>query len=307
MKKDYAIEESENEVYVKTNLKDKEPTLNLFNGIYQNNIEKIQEAINNGANINALRNDNGNDIGVIEYLVKHGPSNNDSWEEKEIEYNKKNGNLIKILNILQNSGLNLLDNKPLSGFGGNYDNHFAQAIIGRSLKEIEKEPSKWAEVSASKFGDSWIEHAINNNKYDLVKKLIENKNSKNIPWGLIESDNGQTILTMIAYSKDKELIDKILEDVNNENVNSSLNRDKSWSMATEILSQVDNAPSSMIEVMKSITEKLVDKGADLNLVGREYQNSAGTSLESKKIASAIMSTIELSEIPPIRHNKPSIK
>jgi len=307
MKKDYTIEESENEVYVKTNIKDRDATLNLFNGIYQNNIEKIQEAINNGANLNALRNDNGHNIGVVEYLVKHGPSNNNSWEEKEIEYNKKNGNLIKILNIIQNNGLNLLDNKPLSGFGGNYDNHFAQVIIGRSLKEIEKNPSEWAEGSASNFGDSWIEHAINNNKYDLVKKLIENKNSKNIPWGLIESDNGQTILTMIAYSKDKDLINKILEDVNTENVNLSLNKNKPWSMATEILSQVDNAPSSMIEIMKSITEKLVEKGADLNSVRDEYQNSTGSSIENKKIAAAIMSTIELSEMKPIKHNKLSIK
>lgn len=306
MKKDYKIEESENEVYVKTNSKNRDATLSLFNGVYQNNIEKIQESISNGADSNALRNDNGEDIGLVEYLVKYGPSNNSSWEEKEIEYNKKNGNLIKILNVLQNSGISLLDNKPLSGFGGNYDNHFAQAIIGRSLNEIEKYPSKWAEVPASKFGDSWIEHAINNNKYDLVKKLIENKNSKNIPWGLIESDNGQTILTMIAYSKDKDLIDKILEDVNIENVNSSLNKDKPWSMATEILSQVDNAPSSMINVMKSITENLIEKGADLNMVRDEYKNNTGSSIENRNIASVIISTIELSGIMPRKNNKLSI-
>lgn len=306
MKKDYETEKSENEVYIKSNTKNKQITLNLFDGVYQNNIEKIQEAINNGADINAVRSDNENEIGLIEYLIKYGPLNNSSWEDKEIEYNKKNGNLIKMLNVIQNSGLSLLNNKPLSGFCGNYDNHFAQAIIGRSLKEIEKEPSKWAEVSASKFGDSWIEHAINNNKYDLVKQLIDKPNSKNIPWGLIESDNGQTILTMIAYSKDKELIDKILEDVNPENVNISLSKDKPWSMVTEILSQVDNAPSSMIEIMKSITEKLVEKGADLDLARKEYQNSTGTSLENRKIASVIMSTIELSEIQARKHNKPSI-
>lgn len=306
MKKDYETEKSENEVYIKSNTKNKQITLNLFDGVYQNNIEKIQEAINNGADINAVRSDNENEIGLIEYLIKYGPLNNSSWEDKEIEYNKKNGNLIKMLNVIQNSGLSLLNNKPLSGFGGNYDNHFAQAIIGRSLKEIEKDPSKWAEVSASKFGDSWIEHAINNNKYDLVKQLIDKSNSKNIPWGLIESDNGQTILTMIAYSKDKELIDKILEDVNPENVNISLSKDKPWSMVTEILSQVDNAPSSMIEIMKSITEKLVEKGADLDLARKEYQNSTGTSLENRKIASVIMSTIELSEIQARKHNKPSI-
>ena len=306
MKKDYETEKSENEVYIKSNTKNKQITLNLFDGVYQNNIEKIQEAINNGADINAVRSDNENEIGLIEYLIKYGPLNNSSWEDKEIEYNKKNGNLIKMLNVIQNRGLSLLNNKPLSGFGGNYDNHFAQAIIGRSLKEIEKDPSKWAEVSASKFGDSWIEHAINNNKYDLVKQLIDKPNSKNIPWGLIESDNGQTILTMIAYSKDKELIDKILEDVNPENVNISLSKDKPWSMVTEILSQVDNAPSSMIEIMKSITEKLVEKGADLDLARKEYQNSTVTSLENRKIASVIMSTIELSEIQARKHNKPSI-
>lgn len=307
MKKDFGKEEAENDVWVKTASTKKTATINLFNGIYQNNIEKIQDALSQGADINAVRSDNGKNIGIVEYLIKYGPLNIDSWEQKEIEYNKKNGNLIKILNVLQNNGVNVLDDKPLSGFGGNYSNHFAQAIIGRSLKEIEKEPSKWAEVAASDFGDSWIEHAINNEKYNLVEKLISNDNSKNLPWGLIESDNGQTILTMIAYSKNKELINKILENVTPENVNKSLNDKKPWSMATEILSQVDNAPSSMIEIIKSITEDLVSKGADLDKVREEYKNSTGNQIEKRKIASAIITTIELSDISLKRNNKLSIK
>lgn len=307
MKKDFEKEQAENDAWVKTDSTRKNATINLFNGIYQNNIEKIQDALSQGADINAVRSDNGKNIGIVEYLIKYGPLNIDSWEQKEIEYNKKNGNLIKTLNILQNNGVNLLDYKPLSGFGGNYSNHFAQAIIGRSLKEIEKEPSKWAEVPASDFGDSWIEHAINNEKYNLVEKLINNENSKNLPWGLIESDNGQSILTMIAYSKNKELINKILENVTPENVNKSLNDKKPWSMATEILSQVDNAPSSMIEIIKAITEDLVSKGADLDKVREEYKNSTGNQIEKRKIASAIITTIELSDISLKRNNKLSIK
>ena len=54
----------------KSNTKNKQITLNLFDGVYQNNIEKIQEAINNGADINAVRSDNENEIGLIEYLIK---------------------------------------------------------------------------------------------------------------------------------------------------------------------------------------------------------------------------------------------
>lgn len=306
MKKNFESEEAENEVNIKTALQNKAATINLFNGIYQNNIEKIQDSLLKGADINALRNDNGNDIGVIEYLIKYGPLNINSWEDKEIEYNKKNGNLIKILNILETNGVNLLDNKPLSGFGGNYYNHFAQVIIARSLKEIEKEPHKWSETPASNFGDSWIEHAINNEKYTLAENLISHENSKNIPWGLIESDNGQTILTMIAYSKNKDLIDKVLENITPDNVNRSLNNEKPWSMATEILSQVDNAPSSMIEIMKSIAENLVTKGADLNQVKEEYRKTTGQDIDNRKIASAIISTIELSDLHIKRSIKPSM-
>lgn len=311
MIKDFDIEHEENYANISLVNKNKNmtSTVELFDAIFQNNIEKLEKAIDNGADIHALRKDEKRDIGVVEYLVKYGVKDPEEWEKKEIEYNKKNGYLIKMLNILEKNGLSLLENKPLSGFGGNYTNHLSQVIIGRSLKEVSSNPEKWAEESCSTFGDSWIEHAINNGNNELVKSLISKENSKNIPWGLIESENGQSVLTMAIHSRDDNLIDNLLKDVTIDNVNKSLDDKKPWSMATELLSQVDNSSQSIVEKIKDVVLILVEKGADLERVRKEYNSTASDSLDDRKIASAIMMSIELNKIDlkPATSSKNSIK
>lgn len=306
MIKDFEKERSNNEAYVKTT-GPRMPTVALFNAIHENDTDKMEAALNAGADVKAHREENDKVIGVVEYLIKYGPKDLDSWETKEIEYNKKNGYLVRMLNILQNYNVDILEDKPLSGFGGNYENHFAQVIINRSLKEIAHEPQEWAEQTASSFGDSWIEHAVNTGNIDIAEQLIRSTNTKSLPWGLLESDNGQSILTLAVYSKNEDLINMLFDNINESNVNMSLDKVKPWSMATEMFSLLDNASYPMREHIKSAIEKLVEKGADLNQVREEYFNTTHNSIESKSVAGKIMSIMELSALDVSDKNRNAFK
>jgi len=306
MIKNFEEERQNNDEYVKTN-EARGATVALFNAIYENDTDKMEAALSAGADIKAHREDDDKSMGVVEYLIKYGPKDLDSWETKEIEYNKKNGYLVRMLNILQNYNVDILEDKPLSGFGGNYENHFAQVIINRSLKEISHEPQKWAEQTASSFGDSWIEHAVNTGNIDIAEQLIRSTNTKSLPWGLLESDNGQSILTLAVYSKNEDLINMLFDNINENNVNMSLDKAKPWSMATEMFSLLDNASYPMRENIKSAIEKLVEKGADLNQVREEYLNATKQSIDSKNVAGKVMSIMELSSLDVSDKNKNSFK
>lgn len=295
MIKDFEEERQNNDEHVKTSGA-KNATIALFNAIYENNTEKMEAALSAGADVKAIREDGDKNIGVVEYLVKYGPKDIDSWEAKEIEYNKKNGYLVRMLNILQNYNVDILEDKPLSGFGGNYENHFAQVIINRSLREVSHDPQKWAGQSASSFGDSWIEHAVNTGNIDIAEQLIRSTNEKSLPWGLLESDNGQSILTLAVYSKNEDLVNMLFDNINEHNVGMTLDKNKPWSMATEMFSLLDNASYAMRDHIKSAIEKLVEKGADLNQVREEYLNATQQSIDGRNVAGKVMSLMELSSL-----------
>lgn len=302
MIKDFEEERRSNDEHVKTSSA-KNATVALFNAIYENDTEKMEAALSAGADVKAIREDGEKNIGVIEYLVKYGPKDIDSWETKEIEYNKKNGYLVRMLNILQNYNVDILEDKPLSGFGGNYENHFAQVIINRSLREVAHDPQKWAGQSASSFGDSWIEHAVNTGNIDIAEQLIRSTNEKSLPWGLLESDNGQSILTLAVYSKNEDLVNMLFDNINEHNVGMTLDKNKPWSMATEMFSLLDNASYTMRDHIKSAIEKLVEKGADLNQVREEYLNATQQSIDGRNVAGKVMSLMELSSLDVSEKNR----